>query len=226
MVSSITANVRLVPRYGARLLVPTGMLLGCAGMVYLTGLDAHSNYASQILPSLLMMGLGFGLIFAPSIQDATLGVKPSDSCVASAMVNVSQQVGGYRNRATLHDRRDRDRQFRRDPPRHLRSDSAGCGARLHHRLHMVGRDLRARRGDHGATAALTPQGADADRRADADGRACADGMSHRRARGAPRSAGGEQIRPAIAVEVRDPARLLERVLHGGRCDISLLGVDR
>jgi MFS family permease len=101
MFSSITANVRLVPRYGARLLVPTGMLFGCAGMVYLTGLGAHSNYASQILPSLLMMGLGFGLIFAPSIQTATLGVKTSDSGVASAMVNVSQQVGGSIGTALL-----------------------------------------------------------------------------------------------------------------------------
>jgi hypothetical protein len=33
MFSSITANVRLVPRYGPRGLVPTGMLFGCAGMV-------------------------------------------------------------------------------------------------------------------------------------------------------------------------------------------------
>ncbi|MDQ6744408.1 MAG: MFS transporter [Actinomycetota bacterium] len=101
MISSITANVRLVPRVGARPLVPTGMALGCAGMIYLTGLGTHSSYAGHVLPSLLAMGLGFGLIFAPSIATATLGVEPADAGVASAMVNVSQQVGGSIGTALL-----------------------------------------------------------------------------------------------------------------------------
>jgi MFS family permease len=101
MVSSITANVRLVPRFGAKPLVPTGMVLGCLGMLYLTGLGTHASYAGQILPSLLIMGFGFGLIFAPAISTATMGVEPSDAGVASAMVNVSQQVGGSIGTALL-----------------------------------------------------------------------------------------------------------------------------
>ncbi len=101
MFSSITANVRLVPRFGARPLVPTGMLMGAAGMLYLTGLGPHASYAAAILPSLLVMGLGFGLIFAPSIATATLGVGQDDAGVASAMVNVSQQVGGSIGTALL-----------------------------------------------------------------------------------------------------------------------------
>jgi predicted MFS family arabinose efflux permease len=101
MVSSITANVRLVSRFGAKPLVPTGMVLGCLGMLYLTGLGTHSSYVGRILPSLLIMGFGFGLIFAPAISTATLGVEPSDAGVASAMVNVSQQVGGSIGTALL-----------------------------------------------------------------------------------------------------------------------------
>ncbi len=101
MVTSITGNVRLVPRVGPRPLVPTGMLLACAGLLYLSGLGAHSSYASGVLPGLLIMGLGFGLIFAPSISTATLGVPESDTGVASAMVNVSQQVGGSIGTALL-----------------------------------------------------------------------------------------------------------------------------
>ncbi len=101
MISSITGNVRLVPRFGPRPLVPTGMVLAAAGMIYLTGLGPHSSYAGQILPSLIFMGLGFGLIFAPAISTATFGVEPSDTGVASAMVNVSQQVGGSIGTALL-----------------------------------------------------------------------------------------------------------------------------
>ncbi len=101
VISSTSANIRLLPRFGARPLVPTGMVLGAAGMLYLTGLGPHSAYASHILPALIVMGLGFGLIFAPSIATATLGVQDSDSGIASAMVNTSQQVGGSIGTALL-----------------------------------------------------------------------------------------------------------------------------
>ena len=101
LTSSISANVALLPRFGARPLVPLGMLLGCAGMTYLAFLEPDSTYAGHVLPSLIVMGLGFGLIFAPSISTATLGVGSRDAGVASAMVNVSQQVGGSIGTALL-----------------------------------------------------------------------------------------------------------------------------
>jgi hypothetical protein len=47
-----------------------------------------------VLPALLVMGLGFGMIIAPAINTATAGVRREDSGVASAMVNTMQQVGG------------------------------------------------------------------------------------------------------------------------------------
>ncbi len=94
MTSSITANVKLLARIGARPLVATGMLLGAAGMLYLTGLGPHASYAGHVLPALIVLGLGFGIIFAPAIQTATLNVARNESGIASAMVNTSQQVGG------------------------------------------------------------------------------------------------------------------------------------
>jgi len=101
MFTSITANVALLSRTGARPLVPTGMLLGCAGMLYLTGLGPESSYAGHVLPALIVLGLGFGLIFAPAINTATLGVAARDTGIASAMVNTSQQVGGAIGTAML-----------------------------------------------------------------------------------------------------------------------------
>jgi len=94
VLSAGVASTRLVPRLGPRPLVVTGMLLGSAGMLHLTGLGVHSSYATAILPSLLVMGLGFGLIFAPAMSAATLGVATEDAGVASALVNANQQVGG------------------------------------------------------------------------------------------------------------------------------------
>jgi EmrB/QacA subfamily drug resistance transporter len=94
MFTSITSNVKLMPLVGPKPLVSGGCLLGAAGMFYLTGLGAGETYVGSILPGLLLCGLGFGLIFAPSIATATLGVGEDEAGIASAMVNTSQQVGG------------------------------------------------------------------------------------------------------------------------------------
>jgi predicted MFS family arabinose efflux permease len=71
-----------------------GMLLGVAAMIYLTRLTVTSSYPRGVLPAMLVMGLGFGMIFAPAINTATAGVRREDSGVASALVNTMQQVGG------------------------------------------------------------------------------------------------------------------------------------
>jgi hypothetical protein len=48
---------------------------------------------TTILPALVILGLGFGLIMAPSMSVATVGLV-TDAGIVSAMVNTSQQVGG------------------------------------------------------------------------------------------------------------------------------------
>jgi predicted MFS family arabinose efflux permease len=102
MVTAQLATVRLAPRFGSRPLVPTGMLLAAVGMLVLTRLGLHSSYVGGVLPALIPLGLGLGLIFAPSISAATAGVKTEDAGVASAMVNTSQQVGGAIGTALLN----------------------------------------------------------------------------------------------------------------------------
>jgi hypothetical protein len=77
------------------------MLLGGGGMTYLTQLTVTSSYAVGIVPALMVMGLGFGMIFSPAINTATAGVARRDSGVASALVNTMQQVGGSIGTAAL-----------------------------------------------------------------------------------------------------------------------------
>jgi len=99
--SSNTSSIVLLPRLGPRTLIATGMLLGGAAMGLLTRLTITSQYTSDVLPSLLLMGLGFGMIIAPAINTATTGVPRQDSGVASALVNTMQQVGGSIGTAAL-----------------------------------------------------------------------------------------------------------------------------
>jgi predicted MFS family arabinose efflux permease len=95
------STAKLLPKVGPRPLVTLGMLLGTAAMVALTGLTADSTYAGSVLPALIPMGLGMGLIIAPAMGTATLGVRHEDQGVASATVNTSQQIGGSVGTALL-----------------------------------------------------------------------------------------------------------------------------
>jgi EmrB/QacA subfamily drug resistance transporter len=94
LISSNVASIVALARVGPRALIATGMLLGAGGMAYLTQVSVTSSYASAVLPALLILGLAFGLIFAPAINTATFGVARQDSGVAAALVNTMQQVGG------------------------------------------------------------------------------------------------------------------------------------
>jgi EmrB/QacA subfamily drug resistance transporter len=102
MVSAALGNTVLLRRYSPRLLVPLGLLASAAGMLMLTRIDVHSSYAAVILPPLVVMAVGFGLVFAPCFSLGTLGVRPHDAGVASATVNVSTQIGGSIGTALLN----------------------------------------------------------------------------------------------------------------------------
>ncbi len=101
MVTAIVATTRLRSRVGPRPLVVAGMGLGSAAMMMLRGIGMDSSYAGDILPALVVMGAGLGLVFSTVMNNATLGVKPADAGVASATVNAAQQIGASLGTALL-----------------------------------------------------------------------------------------------------------------------------
>jgi EmrB/QacA subfamily drug resistance transporter len=101
MLSATLAGSILTPRVGPRPLVPAGALIAAVGMAYMTRLQLDSSYAGGVLPGLLIIGLGLGLVFAPTQNAATSGVQHHDAGVASAMINTVQQIGGSIGTALL-----------------------------------------------------------------------------------------------------------------------------
>ncbi|MDG9718653.1 MFS transporter [Streptomyces sp. DH24] len=102
IVGSTQISARLLQHVQPRMLMVPGMISAAAGMLALTRITTHSSYASEILPALILMGLGMGLTFMPVFATATAGVAPQDSGVTSATVNTSQQVGGSIGTALLN----------------------------------------------------------------------------------------------------------------------------
>jgi hypothetical protein len=102
VVSANLSNVVLLPRFGPKPLVPAGLVLAAASLVWLTRIGVHSGYASAVLGPLMVAGLGFGFTIAPSMNTGTFGVAPQDAGVASATLNTGQQIGGSIGTALLN----------------------------------------------------------------------------------------------------------------------------
>ena len=85
---------QLLPRFGPRWVTASGFLLAIVGMVLLTTMSPSSAYVSGILPSLVIISLGMGLIFVPLSAVSLFAIGNHDAGVASAVLNTSQQIGG------------------------------------------------------------------------------------------------------------------------------------
>ncbi|HTZ29841.1 MAG TPA: MFS transporter, partial [Streptosporangiaceae bacterium] len=103
VVASTTSSGVLMPRVGPRPLIPAGLLLAAGGLALLASrLGLGTSYLDWILPSLLLMGAGLGLVFGCGLNTATFGTRAADAGVASALVNTNQQVGGSIGTALLN----------------------------------------------------------------------------------------------------------------------------
>jgi EmrB/QacA subfamily drug resistance transporter len=101
MVSAIVGQIVLMPRTGPKPMVAFGMLVAAAGMVWLTRIGVHSDYLAIVGP-LLTVAVGLGQVISPVVNTGTFGIGPSDAGVASATVNVAQQLGGSIGTALLN----------------------------------------------------------------------------------------------------------------------------
>ena len=93
IVMSNLSTVLLMPRFGPRPLVVSGMLAASGGTAWLTLVGPHTGYATGVLGPLILAGIGLGMVIAPAINTGTFGVAPQDAGVASATVTFGQMLG-------------------------------------------------------------------------------------------------------------------------------------
>jgi MFS family permease len=90
------ASVRLAPALGRRIL-SVGSLLLIAGMAALIWTVDHYGgavHSWQLIPALLVCGLGLGLVIAPLVNVVLAGIRGQDAGAASGVLSTVQQVGG------------------------------------------------------------------------------------------------------------------------------------
>jgi MFS family permease len=84
---------RLINVFGATRLILAGLAAMGLGYVLFLRVGTTPNYALDILPSIILLGIGFALAF-PSINvQATAGIKDSEQGLAAGLIQTSTQVG-------------------------------------------------------------------------------------------------------------------------------------
>ena len=84
----------LTTRLGARPVLSTGLLLTAGGGALYAQMPADGHYFWNVLPALLLSGLGLGMSFVSVTIAGLTGVQPVDAGVASGLINTNRQVGG------------------------------------------------------------------------------------------------------------------------------------
>ncbi|MFI1680582.1 MFS transporter [Streptomyces sp. NPDC020607] len=100
-VISLGCSAKLITRFGPRAVLLVGMVFTTVALALLGRLPADASYAVDILPSVLLLGVGAGLALPALIGLAMSGATPADSGLASGLVNTTQQIGGALGVATL-----------------------------------------------------------------------------------------------------------------------------
>ena len=84
----------LISRLGIRGTVITGLVSAAVGLLLMTRLTVGGSFAGELLPAMILIAIGMGLVFVPLTLLATAGVDDADQGLASGLFNTSQQFGG------------------------------------------------------------------------------------------------------------------------------------
>ena len=243
--SSLLLSDRLVMRFGIKPPLLTGLSLMVLALLLLARTPVDGNWAIDILPATIAIGIGAGIAFNPILLAAMSGVAPDQAGLASGVVNTAFMMGGAVGLAILASLADsRTREPARFGPRLPRGPQRRLPPRVRRRRRLprrLGCDRCGTPPSRGSAAARGRDRRSRSRRGRLAGGSAATGLvRHKRAGSAlaphegpvrdPRQRGDAA---ADAGRARDPAlaRLARALAHARRacgrdsrrCDPRLAG---
>jgi EmrB/QacA subfamily drug resistance transporter len=100
-VLSLGVSARVTTRFGARRVLLPALVLVAAGLALYIRVPLRSDYVIDLLPGMLLLGVGAGLVFPSIASLAMSSATDSDSGLASGLLNTTAQVGGALGLAVL-----------------------------------------------------------------------------------------------------------------------------
>jgi len=91
--SSLLIVSRLIRRLGPTRLIIPGFIVVLFGLLLLARAPFDGSYFADVMPSLILLGLGASFVFLPSVTIAMTGAGPAQSGLVSGLTNVTLQIG-------------------------------------------------------------------------------------------------------------------------------------
>jgi MFS family permease len=98
---SLGLSAKLVMRFGIKLPLSTGLLLAAVGLALLARAPVEGDVLLDVMPGMLLIGIGAGMAFNPVLLAAMSDVAPEESGLASGVVNTAFMMGGALGLAVL-----------------------------------------------------------------------------------------------------------------------------
>jgi EmrB/QacA subfamily drug resistance transporter len=98
---SLGLSERLNTRFGPKATLLPSLVLIAAGLVLFARAPVGGDYVTDVLPGMVLLGLGAGVSFPSLMTLAMSGATASDAGLASGLVNTTLQVGGAIGLAVL-----------------------------------------------------------------------------------------------------------------------------
>jgi len=100
-VFSLGLSAKIVMRFGIKLPLAVGLLLAAIGLALFARAPVDGSFATDVLPGMILLGFGCGMAFNPVLLAAMSDVSPTESGIASGVVNTSFMMGGALGLAVL-----------------------------------------------------------------------------------------------------------------------------
>jgi EmrB/QacA subfamily drug resistance transporter len=100
-VLSVGISAKLVMRYGIRIPLAFGLTVAAVGLLLFARAPVDGTFVVDVLPSMILLGLGAGMAFNPVLLAAMHDVEPQEAGLASGVVNTSFMMGGALGLAVL-----------------------------------------------------------------------------------------------------------------------------
>ena len=91
---SLGLSARIVMKFGIRKPLAIGLFLGAVGLAIMGRAPMDANVMIDVIPSMVLLGIAAGISFNPLLLAAMNDVKPTDSGLASGVVNTAFMMGG------------------------------------------------------------------------------------------------------------------------------------
>ena len=98
---SVGVSAKLVMRFGIKPPLGVGLVIASVGLALFARAPVDGSFVSDVLPSMILLGIGAGIAFNPVLLAAMSEVAPEESGLASGIVNTSFMMGGALGLAVL-----------------------------------------------------------------------------------------------------------------------------